>query len=147
MGPWSQFISGCSAGSPGRLPEQFCLADRRWDRGPSSNSGAVPGVRAGYRSSSASQARGGTVVPVISLVRCRQSGPDYRSGSASQTGGGTAVPVQFQMQYRKSGTDYQISSISKAGGGTVLPVHFRVQCRESGPVTGAVPPRRHEVRP
>ena len=46
-GPWSQFNFGCSAGSPGRLPEQFLLAGRRRDRGPSSISGAVPGVRAG----------------------------------------------------------------------------------------------------
>jgi hypothetical protein len=47
VGPWSQFNPRSSTGSPGRLTEQFLLAGRRRDRGPSYIPGAVPGVRAG----------------------------------------------------------------------------------------------------
>ena len=44
-------------------------------------------------------------------------------------------------------TGHRSISVSQARGGTVVPIQFQVQCREPGPVTGAVPSRRHEVGP
>ena len=118
VGPWSQFNPRSSTGSPGRLPEQFRLAGTRWDRGPSYIPSAVSAVRAG--------------LPERFCLADRRwdRGPSSISDAAPAVRAG-----------------YRSSSASQARGGTMVPVQFRVQCRKSGPVTGAVPPRRHEVGP
>ncbi len=86
VGPWSQINFRCSTGSPRCLSEQFRLAGTRWDRGPSSISGAVPGVRAGLPERFCITDTRWDRGPSSIQSAAWRSGPGYRMIYATQKG-------------------------------------------------------------